>query len=62
MVWFRNLIGKNQSVAVNAARLRFLAEIELCQGIFPSNQRTLSLVSAMISHQASNTSGVILKP
>ena len=34
MVWFRNLIGKNQSVAVNAARLRFLAEIELCQGIF----------------------------
>ena len=33
MVWFRNLIGKNQPVAVNAARERFLAEIELCHGI-----------------------------
>ena len=33
MVWFRNLIGKNQSVAGNAARVCFLAEIELCQGI-----------------------------
>ena len=34
MVWFWHPIGENQLVAVNAARLRFLAEIELCQGIF----------------------------